>query len=153
MDPVSMITCFKTAIDLAKTIKDYTDDIELKSKTAELYTSIISLQGDAMSMQSENHTLLQENHSLREKLMNIEKWQQDSARYELREISPMVFVYSTKEVDDCKEPKHWICAKCYENNKKSILQKAKQTPTGTKYICHNCGSEICDHSDCSKFRI
>lgn len=146
MDPIAMITGIKTAIDLARTVKDITDDIELKEKTSELYNSIISLQNGIMSMQAENHSLLQENQALSKKLMKVETWENEKSKYSLREICSKVFVYASEETDTNTEPHHWICAKCYNQGVKSILQFKDAAYSGHYYVCHNCTSEICDHS-------
>lgn len=146
MDPIAMITGIKTAIDIATTIKNITDDIELKAKTSELYNSMISLQNGIMSMQAENHSLLQENQALSKKLMEIETWEKEKSKYSLQEICPQVFVYASDETDENSEPPHWICATCYNQGKKSILQLSKKVVSGHYYICHECNSEIRDHS-------
>jgi regulator of replication initiation timing len=146
MDPIAMITGIKTAIDLATSIKNITDDIELKAKTSELYNSIISLQNGIMSMQAENHSLLQENQLLSKKVMGIKTWEKEKSKYFLHEICPHVFVYASKKTDKATEPHHWICAKCYSQGVKSILQLKEATWSGHHYVCHNCNSEICDHS-------
>jgi len=141
-----MITGLKTAIDLATTIKNITDDIELKAKTSELYNSIISLQNGIMSMQAENHSLLQENQMLSKKLMEIETWEKEKTKYSLCEISPKVFVYASNRTDNNTEPFHWLCAKCYNQGIKSILQLNDKAYSGYHYVCHNCSSVICDYS-------
>ena len=146
MDPIAMVTGIKTAIDLATAIKDVTDDIDLKTKTSELYNSIISLQNGVMSMQAENHSLLQENQSLHQKLMEVETWEKEKSKYKLQEISPQVFVYASKATSDSTEPLHWVCAKCYNQGVKSILQLKNKAYSGHYYTCHNCNSDICDHS-------
>lgn len=112
MDPIAMISGIKTAIDLATSIKDITEDIELKLKMAELYNSIISLQNWIISIQEENHYLLQENQLIHKKLINIDRWEKEKFKYTLHEICPKVFVYASKKNDGIKEPSHWICVKC-----------------------------------------
>ncbi len=146
MDPIAMIAGIKTAIDLATSIKNITDDIELKAKTSELYNSIISLQNGIMSMQAENHSLLQENHSMSKKLMEIETWENEKSKYSLLEICSQVFVYARNQTDGSTEPSHWLCAKCYNQGIKSILQLKNQSVSGYYYICHSCNSEIRDYS-------
>lgn len=146
MDPLAMFSGIKTAIDLATAIKDVTNDIELKTKTSELYNSIINLQNGIMSMQGENHSLIQENQALRQKIIEVETWEKEKSKYTLQEISPQVFVYASKKTIDGSEPSHWICTKCYNQGVKSILQLERKIASGHYFICHNCGSVICDHS-------
>ena len=103
------------------------------------------LQNGIMAMQQENHNLLRKNQSLNKKFMEIETWEMEKSKYSLHEICPQVFVYVSKKVDTSTEPSHWICAKCYNQGQKSILQLSRQAVGGHFYICHNCGSELCDH--------
>lgn len=147
MDPIAMITGIKTAIDLASAIKTISDDVELKSKTSDLYNTIIALQTGIMEMQAQNSSLLQENNSLSKKLMKIETWENEKSKYLLREICTQVFVYESKSTDTNTDPNHWLCAQCYNKGVKSILQLRTKNPSGSYYICHNCNSEICDHSN------
>ena len=141
-----MITSIKTAIDIATTLKQVADDTDLKAQTIDLYNTMISLQTDIMTMQAENHALLQENHYISKKLMEVETWENEKSKYSLHEICPQVFVYSPDQTDESSEPNHWLCAKCYNQGVKSILQLKRQVPSGHYYICHSCGSEICDYS-------
>lgn len=78
--------------------------------------------------------------------MEIETWEQEKEKYKLREICPHVFVYAIKEEEKGAEPSHWICAACYNQGKKSILQLNRKEKAGHFYICYECCSEICDHS-------
>jgi len=41
---------------------------------------------------------------------------------------------------------HWLCANCYHDDHKSILQFSHSDGIGSHYICHKCNSEICVHA-------
>ena len=63
--------------------------------------------------------------NLEKEIANFEKWQAESEKYELKEIYPGNFAYSFKtNVDGRSEPPHLICTTCFENRKKSIMQKS-----------------------------
>ena len=77
MDPVAIMGSVKTAIDLARTVKDVAADTELKIKTSDLYDSIISLQNVIFSLQSENQSLLNSKYELEKKLVEFERWEKE----------------------------------------------------------------------------
>ena len=55
-------------------------------------------------------------------------------------------MFSSKKCGDSSSPSHWLCANCYHENHKSILQFDHSNGVGSHYICHKCKSEICVHS-------
>ena len=117
MDPLAMITGVKTAIDLATTIKNYTDDIELKTKTSELYDAIINLQNGIMAMQAENHQLLIENHNLKNQIETVANWNTENERYELTSLGPAVHVYALKGEKNSSKIIYILARNVFKNKK------------------------------------
>ncbi len=142
MNPFAIITSVENALDLARTIKDIVDDAKLKAKSIELYDAIISLQGNIFSMQAENHTLLQEKNALEAQLMDVKNWEKEKAKYELVEIGPGVHVFSFKKEDAPTKPSHYICPKCYYDDKQSILVAMSIRDDGSSYTCPNCQNKF-----------
>lgn len=138
------ITSLKTVIEITKFINSNENDEKLKERTKELINTIINLQHQMLSIQSDHGKLLQDNDNMRKKLMKLEAWDKEKSNYKLTEICPGVFVYSYKKTNDNTDPEHWLCQKCYNHNKKSILQFDGQSVAGNIYICHECNNEICD---------
>ena len=84
---------------------------------------------------------------LKQELSQINQWKQEKENYSLHELALGVFVYKYQPTAETTEqPEHLLCASCYNKDKKSILQLSRQVVAGHYYICHECGSEICDHS-------
>jgi len=146
MDPFTLATGIKTTLDIAKTVKDITKDAELKVKTSELYDEIIKVQSGIIEVQAEHSKLQQDNHDLTQKLNSIETWEKEKEKYILKEICEKVFVFERKASEQGEEPIHWLCARCFNQNKKSILQLKLKANNGYHYMCHSCGREICDFS-------
>jgi len=121
-------------------------DIAIKSDSAKLLSVIVDLQEHILSMPSKYSELLQSENDLKKKLVEIESWDKEKSNYELTEISHSVFVFSSKKCGDSSSPSHWLCANCYHENHKSILQFDHSNGVGSHYICHKCKSEICVHS-------
>ena len=136
------ITGIKKVIDLAKIIKDIAISTELKAKSIELYDAIISLQNSIFSMQTEYHALLQEKNALETQIMKIKNWEKEKAKYELVKIGPGVHVFSFKKDNASSKPPHYICPKCYYEEKQSILVALHIRSNGSSYRCPKCKNEF-----------
>jgi hypothetical protein len=137
-ETAAVITSLKTAFDLLKGIRKITQDMEITEKVVELQSVIISLQANILSMQAEHEELLNLKTDLEKKLMEYEKWDKEKTNYALTEISAGVFVYSRKKDQKPSEPDHWLCTKCFEDKRKSILQSR----SSSLYFCPQCGTEL-----------
>lgn len=145
MDPIAIMGSIKTTIDLAKTIKDFTADTDLKIKTRDLYDSMISLQNIIFSLQSENQSLLNSKYELEKKLMDFESWEKEKTKYKLIEISKGVVTYSFDTSQNPSIPSHYICKNCYNDKRASILDPIFIHSEGSRYICPKCKSEFSTH--------
>jgi len=134
-----------TAKFIRTSIEKITDEA-VREKVQELLDAIISLQSLIISHQAEFSALRQEKEAIEQKLREIENWREEASRYELTEIASGVYVYAKKKTVESSEPLHYLCAKCYNERKKSILQRTQHSGMGIHYICHSCSSEILDHS-------
>jgi len=142
----SLIASSKIAYDIAKSISALKSDVDRDKSITKILEVLLAVQTNALSVNSIAQELQEDKSALTQKLMEFEKWDETEAQYELKEIAIGVFVYSLKIVKSLSEPKHWLCAKCYNEKKKSLLQRTKHDFAGVHYICHSCSSEIVDHS-------
>lgn len=134
-----------------KTISDLTSLI-IKSKVSdavrehaiELQSQIISLQSAVLGLQSQYQALLAEKDELKKQLIGLENWEAEARNYELIEIAPSVFAYAIQPEEDSSTPVHWLCANCFQNKQKSILQSKGMTVNGTDYHCARCKTSFHD---------
>ena len=83
---------------------------------------------------------------LEKEIARVKAWDEQKQRYEL--ISPWqgAVTYALKKARSNSEPPHWICTKCYEDGRKSILNDLRKTPKiGRPQVgldCHVCGTHI-----------
>lgn len=143
----AIITSLKNVTDIVKELINLKSDSTIKEKSTELLNIIVTLQEYVLSLQTKHSELLQSKNDLEKKLIDIESWEKEKAKYELAEISPHVFVFSTKKNDDSSQKPHWLCANCYNDNKKSILQFTRSDGSGSHYTCHKCKSIITKYSE------
>ena len=99
------------------------------------------------SLQALHSTCIKEKETLEKQLKDIENWQKEASRYELKELASGVYIYGIKKTTQSSEPLHYLCTNCFDTKRhKSILQRTQQDVFGTHYKCNNCGSEILDYS-------
>jgi hypothetical protein len=127
---VAGLGAVKTAFDIAKGLKD------IDNATAR-NAAVIDLQEKLLTAQAAQSALVERIRELEAEKTKLEKWEAEKGRYQLQKLPPGVFVYSLKNESAGGEPPHRLCSKCYQHNKKSILQES-----GNDYMkCHECGSE------------
>lgn len=146
MDIATMVTSTRAAYDIAKGISSLKSDVERNESVAKVLEILLSVQSDALEMKEKHHLFLEEISDLKKQIMEFEKWSETEKQYELKELASGVLAYALKQTDESSNPFHLLCAKCYNDRKKSILQRVSKTMAGVKYICHTCKSEILDHS-------
>jgi hypothetical protein len=104
---------------------------------------------EALTAARETQTAsLERIRDLEQQIVQLKEWEADKQRYELKQVAPGAFVYALKESMKGAEPEHWLCANCYQQRRKSILQKiaGSQTQTllsiPTQYECAACKAKI-----------
>lgn len=135
MEPVTTIAAFKNVWDLTKGLAKFSATTEFKDK-------IIELQG-AIFMANERYSaLLEENDKLKSKVAKLEAWDSEKKKYELKELHTGNFAYVLKKPEKKSSPPHYLCPKCYEDHKKSILQENDMGSNGTVLQCFDCKTYV-----------
>src|SRR5262249_55676549 len=125
------LSAFNSMFSIAKSLKDMNDAVVRNAAISELWEQIIAAQ-------TRYSAAVEQIHDLEKQLSKFETWEAEKKRYQLQKLPPGVFVYVLKPEMASGEPTHRLCAKCYQNDKKSILQES-----GSDYMkCHECGSEF-----------
>jgi hypothetical protein len=128
--------------NLTKAIIDSKVSSALREQAIESQFAIIDLQNTIMNMQTHNQTLLQEKTELKQQLVNIENWETEKSKYYLEQPEPGIFVYAFDFEVEMTEPEHWLCANCYQNKQKSILQRTGSDSRGLIFLCFRCQNSI-----------
>lgn len=153
IDLVSMegfISSIQNVANIAKSLIDIHDASLWQSKRSELLAAVIAAQSSALQAQgqqmaliNQQMTLINRVRDLEEEIRNFKAWESEKQRYELKDLGNRKFAYSLKESVQQVEPQHDICANCYNQSKKSILQLQSRDPGRHKVLmCQNCGEEI-----------
>lgn len=130
------ISAFKTMMDIAKAIKDMDSAV---SRNA----AVIDLQEQIFTAHAAQSALVARVSELEAEVRRLETWEAEKKRYELHEIKTGRFTRRLKPAVADGEPTHDICAQCYNNGVKSILQ-GKKTEVGRYHLlaCNECNAEI-----------
>lgn len=129
----------KAAITIIKGISSLKSNIEVKEKSVELLDIIISIKSDMISLQSMYDELLQSKKDLEQKLLNINIWEETKVSYKLKKVADGVTVYVPKDLKENDDDFHWICANCFNEKKKSIIQLTNDDGYTKFYSCPKCG--------------
>jgi hypothetical protein len=124
------IAAFATAvnhvINIGRTIVGTRDELKLNDLKLEFSSALLELNEKQLGVARNLQSTLDANKALEEQLAAYEQWDQESQRYELFQPSRGVFVYNLKSEHANGQPGHWICAACFNDGKKSILQKVSR---------------------------
>lgn len=111
----------KVAGDIAKGLIDLKTMAEVQTKTAELNQMILAAQNDLFAANATHASLVEEIGELKERLLRMESWDAQKKRYKLVAVSAGATAYALQKSMSDGEPPHYLCANCYENGKRSIL--------------------------------
>lgn len=114
---------------------------EVQGKVIELQSVILSAQSSALEANAQQTAMVEEIRNLKEEIAHIKAWEKEKQRYKLISPLPGTVLYALKEECSASEPPHWICTKCYEEGRKSILNPQKNKAALYVFICPVCKSE------------
>ncbi|MCJ2033046.1 hypothetical protein [Methylobacterium sp. J-068] len=140
-----LTSSLKATSDIAKAMLGIRDELLIREKAVELNAQVMTAQSSALAAQAAQAELVERVRQLEQKVVELEDWEREKCRYQLAEIATGVFAYATKPGMEDGEPPHRICARCYQDGRKSILQGISRTKNWTKLdllVCHVCDAEI-----------
>ncbi len=136
------VSALKGALDILKAIMNLRDAKAIQAKIGELNAKLIEAQSHIFAVNDERSALVEQVRKLEEEVARLEAWDADKQRYELADIGAGVLGYVPKAGMEGAEPPHQLCAHCYQDNKKSILQRETRNPGRCRVaVCHRCGSD------------
>jgi hypothetical protein len=130
------IGAIKSAFEIAKGLKDIDDATRRNA-------AVIELQEKILAAQAAQASLVERVGELEKEVARLEAWNAEQENYELTSVGDRVFAYSKKAGMGGTEPSHYLCANCFAERHKAILQK-EITEIGrwTVFVCSRCGAEI-----------
>ena len=113
-------------INLAKAAVSTRDEAKLIDLKIDLGNAILELQEKQAAVISQNQAALLANEEFKKEIAAFDKWEQDSKRYKLHSLEGSNFVYALQNGQAHGQPAHWLCAACFHDRVKSILQSQDQ---------------------------
>jgi hypothetical protein len=138
----ALINSFSAAQNIAKGFLDLKSITDVQSKVIELQAVIMSAQNTALAAQAEHAALLNKLQELKSELATLQRWEDERQNYHLVAVDTGVFAYELTKESASAEPMHWLCANCFAQGEKSILQSAGDVWGTTKHECARCKSHI-----------
>ena len=139
----ALMSSLKGAKDLAESMIGLREAAALQSKIMDFNIAIIDAQQRVFSAQEERSALIEKVADLEKKITSLERWETEKQRYELKgagfDNGAMVYQLKTEEAGT--ELPHSICAHCYENSVKSILQ-SDRAGSDTYLMCPRCKTSL-----------
>jgi hypothetical protein len=149
-----MLESFKAIAQIGNALLKIRDADMIKAKLIELNGEILSAQTSALAANADQFALLKQVSELEKQVAELEAWDAEARKYvlyNLRAGLPMptampgvqgeAFVYRLKTQGSSGEPIHFLCANCYQDRHKSILQNQELMPGACDaYLCHRCGN-------------
>ncbi len=129
----------KTAFDMAQGLQKIYDTVARDR-------AVIELQKEILAAQSTQAALVEAVGALKGRVAELEAWDTDKKRYKLTEVGHGMTTYTLKEGMENGELAHHLCANCYQEGHKSIMQTETRTPGRCEVmVCHRCGSDLYIH--------
>lgn len=137
------ISGLKVAHDIAKGLLELKSFSEIQGKVIELQSAILSAQSSALSAQAQQSAMIEQVSTLKKEIADVKAWEEQKQRYKLTSPWDGAVVYALKEQCSNSEPPHYICTKCYEDGRKSILNSTKKSSSlYLILVCPACKSEV-----------
>jgi len=138
----SALASLKAAKDIAEAMIGLRDAATFQAKLLEFQSKLIDANTAAFAAQDERVALLERVGALEKEIAQLRAWEADKERYQLMEVSPGAFTYVLKEAMSAGEPIHWLCANCYQQGKKRLLQADGGDMSFHYRKCHSCNARI-----------
>ncbi|WP_155996753.1 hypothetical protein [Thioalkalivibrio sp. ALMg11] len=125
-------------------LPNYSEIIELlkKGATIEAQEKVMALREGALELQEQNISLRERIRDLEARLSAVEDWAEQRKRYVL--ASPWrgpAQVYALKKTEAQDEPPHLLCANCFHNSKRVVLNPTRKTGW-VNLVCPDCKAVV-----------
>lgn len=150
---ISLVTAVagnvNTGLQIAKAMLAMKVDTEVTAKTIELQgvlssaiQRLLELQAGQFAEQARSQDLQRRFDDLLAENAKLKAFDVDASRYELRAIAEGAFAYVLKDPVGSSEPEHWLCASCFGDRRKAILQYSRPTLGRRIFSCPSCKTEV-----------
>ena len=141
------LTGINTAVNISSGLVQLVKGTKAQDEVIKLNTQILAAQTSALAANADQFALLQRVRQLETDIAHMKNWEAEKARYELHRFATGSFAYALKPSMSAGEPAHMLCANCYQQEKKRILQRQNHL-----YVfCLDCKAVVQDNSSSPTF--
>jgi hypothetical protein len=132
----------KTLFEVAKGALTLKNEAAINGAILDIQRLALDTQKSLFDANEAYAARLKEIEKLKEQLAALTAWSVDADRYELRRFQPGTLTYVLKVGAQGGEPPHYLCANCYENQRRSILQATSYRELQCRvHRCNCCKAE------------
>ena len=143
LDIQAVITSLKAAADISKSILKIKSMTEIQDKIAELQDALLKAQNSAISATNAQLDLQEKVRKLEEQLKAANDWGDQKRRYSL--ATPWggaAQVYALKRSVSGGEEPHFLCANCFHNKRRVILNPTQRGNGWVLMACPSCKATL-----------
>lgn len=138
-----VLASLQAAKEIAESLINLRGAEASQSKILELQARFLEAQQAAFSAQQHLSALVDRVAELEKEIAQLKAWNCEKERYALKAIGNGAFAYLVKPEAALAEPVHALCANCYGNHKKSILQSNGEVQwTSHAWVCPSCKAAV-----------
>jgi hypothetical protein len=137
----------KAAFDISKALLNLGLSAQIKDQIREMNDRILAAQESAIASRDYQSALLKQINDLEKQIADLEKWDAEAETYQLTDIGRpvptpfvhrVVYAYCPKQGTHTTEPPHSLCANCFNDRHKSILQPQQLVGHIDTLFCQRC---------------
>jgi rubrerythrin len=133
-----LLSSLKVLKDMTQATVEMRDIVAFRERLIEIQPKIIDAYDAAIRAQIDRSALLEQIRELEKQVAGFEAWEAEKQRYELVKLHAGALAFRVKESMRGAEPEHYICASCYQEGKKSILQGFTDYLNENSLTCPRC---------------
>lgn len=153
VDVISAIEATRAAVDLVRAAIGVKSSAETSAAVTAVYAQLLTSQVLASELLEKTTRLekaldeaIKRHAAQEEEIARIHEFEADVKQYKAQQVAPGAFAYVAAQAGDPAGGEHeaaqWLCAHCFENKQKSILQYAGHEAGDQLFKCGRCGNAI-----------
>ncbi len=143
---VDLVGNIKSAYELIKALMRDISEARLQGTLSELLTKMNDITVQVGETRVALLELQEECDRLRRENDQLHAWNNEKEQYVLEQLGSGGFVYVARnpdaELHGKKSKDGYLCACCFDQGRKSVLQFSGTTYDGTHYVCYSCKSVV-----------
>ena len=142
MDYPELVDTLRTAMGFGRDLLSLKVDRDATAKIAGMNDAILNAQSYAIAAQVHEMDQAIRIRALEEEVERLQSWDAKKDDYELKSLGRTSFVYVVNKSSEICEPPFWMCPTCFENAKKSIMQKQIIDRGWDRWGCPVCKTQV-----------